>query len=114
MLTSVGRDDPERSRRLGIAACLSKPVRQSELFDALMRALDLDGEHARQSAARSPRRPGQPRPVACSLRILLAEDHVVNQKVAVRMLEELGHAVTIVGDGLQASRPSRPAASTSC
>ena len=114
MLTSVGRDDPERSRRLGIAACLSKPVRQSELFDALMRALDLEGEHAPnpQHGVRETR-PAAP-PVACSLRILLAEDHVVNQKVAVRMLEGLGHAVTIVGDGLRRSRPSRPAASTSC
>ena len=42
------------------------------------------------------------RPAAVGLRVLLAEDHPVNQKVAVRMLEKMGHSVVVAADGRQA------------
>ncbi len=99
MLTSGGGDESIRYRELGIGAWLNKPIRQADLLDAL---LDILG------AAR----PGPPGPaptpapivpkVGRRLRVLLAEDHPVNQKVATRMLEDQGHAVTVVGDGRMA------------
>src|SRR5262249_32492145 len=80
MLTSADRhDDAHRCRHRGIAASLMKPIKQSELFEAVRRAL---------GGPRGPA-PDRPRPVAPSetgrrsLRVLLAEDNVVNQKFIV-------------------------------
>ena len=101
MLTSGGSDESGRFRELGIGAWLAKPVRQSELLDAL---LDLLGPAEPAAAGRRPRRPRRagPEPTGRRLRVLLAEDHPINQKVATRMLEDQGHEVTVVGDGRQA------------
>ena len=93
MLTSAGGpDDTGRYQSLGLSACLSKPIRQSELYDALMKSLDApagarDGPPAIRCG--DDERPA-PAPTGCGLHVLLAEDHVVNQKVAVRMLERHG------------------------
>ncbi len=104
LLTSAGRpDDTARYRLMNIAACLTKPVRQSELFDALMKAMapsgrssvDLSASHGAQVRSGSIA-PGE------RLRILLAEDHPVNQKVAVHMLERMGHSVVVASDGRRA------------
>jgi two-component system sensor histidine kinase/response regulator len=100
MLTSNGRPgDVDRCRELGIAAHLLKPVTQGELLEAVVRALDLSLERAdaREPAA-GEAGPEKRRP----LRILLAEDNLVNQRVAVRLLEKRGHAVVIAADGNQA------------
>jgi two-component system, sensor histidine kinase and response regulator len=107
LLTSAGvLDDTEVGRALQISACLTKPVRQSDLFDALMRALALSRPQAGAAngvvdaadpAGGSPHTPAGPR-----LRILLAEDHPVNQKVAVRLLERLGHEVVVAPNGNEA------------
>ena len=104
MLTSSGPpEDDDVCRQLQISACLTKPVRQSELLDALMKALAWSSQPVVVS---SERRPAQDRedviPPDGGLRVLLAEDHPVNQKVAVRMLERMGHSVLVVSDGLQA------------
>ena len=94
MLTSTDlQADAARCRSLGVAAYLTKPVRQSELFDAIMVAL---GEapprptRATGRARRSSRRP---------LRILLAEDNPVNQALAMRLLEKDGHSVALACNG---------------
>jgi two-component system, sensor histidine kinase and response regulator len=98
MLTSAGRIHPtERCRSVGILDCLHKPVSQSELFNSITRILEPE-EGAPQEIVM----PEVIGPPATRLRVLLAEDHVVNQKVATRMLENLGHRVTVVGDGVQA------------
>jgi PAS domain S-box-containing protein len=100
LLTSAGRpDDPARLQALGVAACLTKPVRQSELFNELTRALGpaTDADRPTAPAAASPRAAAPH-----GLRVLLAEDNLVNQKVAVYMLERLGHSVTVAGDGREA------------
>ncbi len=105
MLTSSGLSgEPERAQALGIAAYLTKPVRQSELFDVMMKVLEIPGDvpspaegHPGPRGIERMATPGE-RP----LRILLAEDHLVNQKVAVAMLGSLGHEPTVVPDGAKA------------
>ena len=100
MLTSSGRPgDLSRCRELGIAAHLLKPVAQGELLEAVIRALHLSSERAdRREPTPQETVPEKRRP----LRILLAEDNLVNQRLAVGLLEKRGHAVVIADDGKQA------------
>ncbi len=98
MLTSAGeRGDAARCRELGISAYLMKPVEQSEMLDTIMLALGApdDGEAGliTRHSLREARRP---------LNILLAEDNPVNQTMAVRILEKLGHQVSLALDGEEA------------
>src|SRR5262249_20311716 len=86
-------------------ASLSKPLRQAELYEALVDALERTSGIPRAAEGHG----GRERPyetaaakARVSLRVLLAEDHPVNQKVATRILEGAGHRVTLVGDGGQA------------
>ncbi len=98
MLTSSGQPgDIERCRTIGIDAHLLKPLNQSELLDAIMIALAA----APASAADADGLP-YVRPSSRSLRVLLAEDNLINQRLAVRMLERLGHVVEVADDGLHA------------
>jgi PAS domain S-box-containing protein len=93
LLTSAGRQgDGARCRRIGIAGFLTKPVKQSDLLDAMATVL---GGGVMGASREGPVR----RTAARRLRILLAEDNAVNQQVASRILERRGHAVTVVGDG---------------
>src|SRR5262249_10958525 len=86
-----------RYRELGVARCLTKPVRQAELWRAVLGAFGLPG--AGEPPADVPGRPGGPAPRA--LRILLAEDNPVNQKLAVSLLERQGHTVVVAGTGAE-------------
>jgi CheY-like chemotaxis protein len=72
-----------------------KPITQSDLFDAIMRSLDLSVQASSPSliTRRRLHEPGR------RLRIILAEDNPVNQKLAVRLLEKWGHLVTVADDG---------------
>jgi CheY-like chemotaxis protein len=100
MLTSAGqRGDAAHLRELGVGAYLTKPVSESELFDAILTALGAQAEKAPPPAlmARHSLPEGQQK-----LRILLAEDNAVNQKLAARLLEKRGHAATIVSSGQEA------------
>jgi CheY-like chemotaxis protein/nitrogen-specific signal transduction histidine kinase/HPt (histidine-containing phosphotransfer) domain-containing protein len=93
MLTSSGQpEEAARCRALGIDAYQMKPVKQPDLLDGILAALRLSLQ--RPGPARSAA-PAAGRP----LRILLAEDNVVNQKLATRILEQQGHAVTVAADG---------------
>jgi len=98
MLTSGDRSgDLARCEQLGVAACLLKPVKQSELLDAILLALGVRGpEDEAEMAALAPDARLGP------LRILLAEDSLVNQKVVVGLLERHGHEVAVTGNGHQA------------
>jgi len=95
LLTSAVRPgDAQRSDELHVSARLMKPVKQSELFNAIAAAL---GGATAEIAA--PQVAGSALATLPSLRILLAEDSVVNQRLAVAMLEKQRHQVTVAGDG---------------
>lgn len=102
MLTSGGqRGDAQRCGELGIAAYLLKPVRQIELREAITQVLSADGKHDNTAMiTRNTLREhaGQNK----MLKILLAEDNPVNQKLATRMLEKRSHTVTVVANGKEA------------
>ncbi|NLX94654.1 MAG: response regulator [Rhodopirellula sp.] len=98
MLTSGDRPgDIHRCEEMGIAAYLMKPIKQSELFDAIMVAMGITApeDEAISSTALQPSR-------LAPLRILLAEDSLVNQKLAVAVLEKNGHTVTVANNGREA------------
>jgi CheY-like chemotaxis protein len=101
MLTSGGqRGDVARCEELGIAAYLTKPVCQAELCEAVIRAL-----HARQAGLAVPlvtRYSLRKGDFLRGLRILLAEDNRVNQKIAVRLLEKRGHHTVLASSGKEA------------
>ena len=101
MLTSGGqRGDAARCEELGIAAYLLKPVRQSELREAIARVLGAKEQGAIPMITRySMEADADP---SKSLEILLAEDNPVNQKLAIRLLEKRGHHVAIASNGKEA------------
>jgi PAS domain S-box-containing protein len=95
MLTSSARADaPARGRKLGVVSCLTKPVKQSDLLDAVLAIVGGGGARRDRRTAR-PRRDTPRRP----LRVLLAEDNPVNQRVVVRTLERRGHHVVTAANG---------------
>jgi CheY-like chemotaxis protein len=98
ILTSGGRQgDHSLSEQLGISERLMKPVKQSELFDAIVRALGVTApEDAKTYDAQHEGLDlGQ-------LRVLLVEDNVINQKLAIGVLTKYGHQVAVAGDGQEA------------
>jgi signal transduction histidine kinase/CheY-like chemotaxis protein len=102
MLTSG--DQPEDSRRcqeLGVAEYAIKPVAQQELLKLILRALGKFSKEEAPVALRSLPEIHTSAPSA-RLRILLAEDNVFNQKVALGLLGRMGHNVTVANNGLEA------------
>jgi len=98
MLTSQGqRGDALRCRELGIASYLTKPISQSELLDSIMTAI---GEPMQPDTAPITRH--SLRETRRKLNLLLAEDNKVNQTLAIRLLEKLGHRVTLATNGIEA------------
>jgi signal transduction histidine kinase/DNA-binding response OmpR family regulator len=104
MLTSMGANgEKQRALQAGFASYLTKPVRQSHLFDSVANALcTLAEERASEERARARARQvatpdSGPRPL-----VLVAEDNVVNQKVATRLLEKLGYRCDVVANGAEA------------
>ena len=97
MLTSEDQHGhAERCRELAVDGYLIKPVAQSELLDTIMIAL---GESL-QPPRLITRRPL--REMQRKLNLLLAEDNAINQTLAVRLLEKLGHTVMLANNGLEA------------
>jgi CheY-like chemotaxis protein/HPt (histidine-containing phosphotransfer) domain-containing protein len=111
MLSSAGPPGAAvRGQSLGISSYLTKPVTQTELWKAILQALvaappgtarpveketrKLDAAPGRREAALA----GQKRP----LRILLAEDNLFNQKLAIGLLEKEGHRIVVANNGVEA------------
>jgi signal transduction histidine kinase/HPt (histidine-containing phosphotransfer) domain-containing protein len=101
LLTSMGltADTPE-SALAPFAACLTKPIRQNQLHDLLVQLAGGSRDEGKRQvpsnkldgtlAQRLP------------MRLLLADDNVVNQKVALRLFEQMGYQIDIAGDGMEA------------
>ena len=103
LLNSVGsRGEADEPPGAGIEACLVKPVRQSELRDALAAVMAARGGDADEGRKRPVEGHG-PREAGAALpRVLVVEDNPVNQMVARKMLERLGCGVDVAADGLEA------------
>jgi PAS domain S-box-containing protein len=101
MLTSAGhRGDAARCQKLGVSAYLLKPIRQSELREAIARAL---GAREQEGVPLITRYSVQDaREPAAFLRVLVAEDNPVNQRLVVRLLEKRGHSVQVAVNGREA------------
>ncbi len=102
MLTSAGHQgDSARCEELGVSAYLLKPIRQSELREAIARVL---GAREHQGAIPLITRYSlqDARDPATVLRLLLVEDNQVNKMLAVRLLEKRGHRVVVAGNGREA------------
>jgi CheY-like chemotaxis protein len=94
LLTSMGTEDQSRTRRLDVSAYLTKPVKQSDLFDAVATIFVADGRRA--SARQAAPIAGQPR---VTRHVLVAEDNAANRKLVTALLERRGHRVTSVENG---------------
>ena len=102
MLTSAGhKGDAERCRELNITAYLLKPIRQLELREAIAQVL---GAHKQNLSVPLVTRFSQlePRSSSASLRILVAEDNPVNQRLVARLLEKRSHRVSLAANGQEA------------
>jgi PAS domain S-box-containing protein len=102
VLLSSGRqcDEEQSAREAGIAAYVAKPVHQSQLYDAIVTVMStadapqLLGQATHQNLAAAG--------AEGKIRVLLAEDNIINQKVAILMLEKLGCRVDAVANGREA------------
>ncbi len=95
LLTTLGRNDAKRSEFAGV---LTKPVKIAQLLDLLSTILG----GARQAKSTAQATAGKQVDTATPLRILLAEDNLVNQKVALKILERMGHRADVVANGKEA------------
>jgi len=107
LLTSMGgRRDDDEARRSGIEAYLTKPVRQSELYDCISTVTGTSAEEAVGQEEGTPtvtrRTIREDSRVASGARVLVVEDNDTNQQVAALTLEDLGYEVDIASDGLEA------------
>ncbi len=100
LFTSLGRREAQAEAAGLFKATLAKPLRQSTLFDTLMTLLAQ--EHTPRPAA--PAKPVMDKEMATRhpLRILLAEDNVVNQKLAMRLLSQMGYRADLAANGIEA------------
>ncbi|MBW4424943.1 MAG: response regulator [Nostoc desertorum CM1-VF14] len=112
MLTSINqRDEIQRALKIGFAAYLVKPVKPSRLLDTIMTILVTQPEQEKREFNSQELKvknyennsnyhsPGTDSP---KLRILLAEDNLVNQKVALKQLQSLGYSADVAGNGKEA------------
>jgi signal transduction histidine kinase/DNA-binding response OmpR family regulator/integral membrane sensor domain MASE1 len=102
MLTSAGHQgNARRCKELSVAACLLKPIRESELREAIAGIFG-GREHQRAIPLTKRYSPDDAGEAAETMRILLAEDNPVNQRLATRLLEKRGHRVVVAGNGREA------------
>lgn len=104
LLSSAGQTiSATRCQELGISRCLTKPIKQSDLLDAVLRAFSAREAQMREVHVQRTDASGAPTQLAARpLHILLAEDGLVNQQVAVGLLNLRGHSVVVAGTGAAA------------
>jgi CheY-like chemotaxis protein/HPt (histidine-containing phosphotransfer) domain-containing protein len=101
LLTSVGmHSDRPDFARAAFAACLPKPIKPAQLCEVLLRAISGSKPAPRQT-------PATPKldPTLASrlpLRVLLCDDNIINQKVAVRLLQQMGYRASLAANGVEA------------
>ena len=104
MLTALGSQAAGFQANEKPVACLTKPIKQSQLFDAIVQSLAAKSSHPK-APSQEPRSPSlldsqlaekQP------LRILLAEDNRINQKIALQLLNRMGYRADVASNGLEA------------
>jgi two-component system sensor histidine kinase/response regulator len=102
MLSSAGfRGEAARCRKLGLSAYLTKPIKQSYLLDAIMLALGT-GVHRTGAGGRTPLITRHSLSKARQhFNVLLAEDNLINQKLAIRVLERREHKVRVANNGAE-------------
>ena len=101
MFTSIGqRGDARRMSEIGFAAYLTKPLKQSQLYDCLVTVLGLEGTAAQKTRLVTRHTLAENRKL--NMKILLVEDNIDNQKIATWQLKKLGYAVEWVDNGKQA------------
>ncbi len=106
LLTSMGRPgEGGAASRAGISAYLTKPAKNSELYDTIATVLRSRDDETEETSLIT-RHSIRERRIASGARLLLAEDNKVNQKVAVKILERLGYRVDVAKDGLEALEAS--------
>jgi len=99
LFTSLGRREAGDGDGL-FDAYLAKPLRQSQLFDTLMTLFARDAVPVQAAPAKRALDPGMA--TRHPLRILLAEDNVVNQKLALRLLQQMGYRADLASNGIEA------------
>ncbi len=100
--TTVSREDIRELSQADFTGHLVKPVTKSNLFDIITDTLDLTSDAKTEAVNLDSLEPSLEPVIAPALRILLAEDNPVNQKVGEAILKKLGHACDIVNDGREA------------
>ena len=100
LFSSLGRREVGDAENL-FAGFLAKPVRQSQLFDTLATLFTHEAPQATPAKDRAPRFDPE-MAKRHPLRILLAEDNVVNQKLALRLLQQMGYRADLASNGLEA------------
>ena len=103
MMTSMGqRGDAKRLEEIGFAAYLTKPVKQSQLYDCLATVTGVQREAVKIRPVKIVTRHSLSEDQKRRVRILLAEDNIINQKVAISILGKLGYSVDAVANGQEA------------
>ncbi|MFP4069737.1 MAG: response regulator [Verrucomicrobiota bacterium] len=101
--SSLNRTEIERADKLGIARALSKPVKRSTLLEVVLETFGVRGDEAVSDEAAGDGRSNRAAATGeASLHILLVEDNPVNQEIASRRLEKMGHRLSVVANGLLA------------
>jgi PAS domain S-box-containing protein len=102
LLTTLGKlMDDDKLAETGVDACLVKPVKRARLYECLTGLSRGKGAPAAKGGAAPASRPPIVRP-AQPLRMLLAEDNLINQRVAVAQLKKLGYAPDVANNGVEA------------
>src|SRR6185503_17530434 len=99
-LSSLGRRlNPSRMQALGVAGCVAKPVRQSRLFECLVQVMSANAAALQPGQGESQLFQASRAAAAKNVRVLVAEDNIVNQRLVVRQLRRLGYSAEAVASG---------------